>query len=108
MLTRRVAHLGLLACLVATTALGLQPALLRSAFIESETEADGPGEEPGEEESKSDTGIPVRRRGTVLFPPMELLSLERRESNRSIMLPVPSSLAAVSGNRNGYGGPLRL
>ena len=108
MLTRRIPYLGLLACLVTTTALGWQPALLGKAFIEQETEADAPGEEPGEEESKCDTGIPVRRRGTVLVPPVaELLQIERRESNRSFTQPI-ASCAAVCGNHNGFGGPLRL
>lgn len=109
MLIFRVAYLGLLACLMMTTALGLQPKRLGNAFVEQETEADAPTEESGEEEVECESGIPARRRSTALstvelFPPVVL-----RDSPRSRKTPLPSSAPAVPlAGRNGFGGPLRL
>ncbi|MBC7854260.1 MAG: hypothetical protein IAF94_12575 [Pirellulaceae bacterium] len=110
MLTRRAAYLGLLACLVTTTALGMQPQLLGSTFVEPESEADSPKEEPGEKkEVNSDSRIHVRRRGTVFVPTMDLLPALLGDSYRPLKTPLRASCrAAPCGNHNGYGGPLRL
>jgi hypothetical protein len=109
MLTRRVLYFGLLACLVALTALGIQPIQSGSALAESNREADVPGEEPGEEEVKPDGGIPFRRRSTILSPTIEALPERLEEFDRFSKTPILlSTCAAVCDARNGFGGPLRL
>ncbi|MBC7854674.1 MAG: hypothetical protein IAF94_14675 [Pirellulaceae bacterium] len=109
MLSCRAAYLGLLACLVTTTALGMQPHLLGSALVEPESEADSSHEEPGEKEVNSDSRIHVRRRGTIVVPTMNALPSLPGDPNPPVktLLRV-SSRAAAHGKRNGYGGPLRL
>ncbi|MGI8978930.1 MAG: hypothetical protein ACR2FY_06875 [Pirellulaceae bacterium] len=109
MLTRRAAYLGLLACLVTTTALGMQPQRLGSALVELESGADSPIEEPAEKEVKSDSGIPVRRRGTLLVPTMDASPALLWDSAPPVTAPLRASVGnSPCGNRNGYGGPLRL
>jgi hypothetical protein len=109
MLTRRDLYFGLLACLVAITALGIQPMRSGSALAGPNRETDAPTEEPGEEDVKPDSGIPVRRRGTVLIPTFEILPERLDEFGRSTQSPIfLSTRAAVRDAHNGFGGPLRL
>lgn len=109
MLTSRAAYFGLIVCLATTTVLGMQPQLIGIALVEPESGTDSPTEEPGEEKVKSDSGIPLRRRGTFLVLPVEVLSVKRRESVRTASCSlVASAHAAAFSAHNGFGGPLRL
>jgi hypothetical protein len=109
MLTRRLAYLGLLLCLVATTALGVQPKRAESTFVEQEAEADAPAGESGEEEIEGESGILLFRRRTALDITLTVMTGAPSESPRSedvCELPTRHQLGLAS--RNGFGGPLRL
>ena len=109
MLTRRAAYLGLIVCLATTTVLGMQPQLIGIALVEPESGTDSPTEEPGGEKVKSDSGIPLRRRGTVLVLTVEVLPVKRSDPHRSVSSSLfVSTHTAVLRDRNGFGGPLRL
>ena len=109
MLTRRVVYLGLLICLVTTTALGMHPKRMGSVLLEQEIEADDAMEESGEEEVEADAGFLVRRRGTALIFGVEVQPLDLRVPPRSLGSSVLVSChARPFAEHNGFGGPLRL
>ena len=109
MLTRRIAYLGLLACLVTATALGVQPGRTGSLFVEQESESDAPAEESSEKEIESECGFPVRRRNAALVLAIKALPVEVDQPPRSVKVPPSFSCpGAPQSARNGFGGPLRL
>lgn len=104
----RFLHLGLLACVVVTTALGTQPKSLVSAQSEQETEADSPTEESGEEEVESTNGVPCCRRGTLEWSVEDFGESPHklpRQSPRTRSLVISPRRFA---DHNGFGGNMRL
>ena len=106
----RFLYLGLVTCVVSTTALAMQPKCLASAPFEQESETDSPTEESGEEEIESTSGLPTCRRNTI---PAAAI---KESGGKTLRVPQNSPQTrehAVSpschrAQHNGFGGNLRL
>jgi hypothetical protein len=106
----RFLYLGLLTCVVATTALGMQPKWLVSVPGEQETETDSPTEESGEEEIESTSGLPICRRNTVPAAAIKDFggtTLRVPQSSPKTREPVISPRRRYA-EHNGFGGNMRL
>ena len=106
----RFLYLGLLTCVISTTALGMQPKWLVSASGEQETETDAPTEESGEEEIESTSGLPICRRNTVQAAAIKdsggtTLGIPQNSPRMCEQVVSPGRRCA---QHNGFGGNMRL
>ncbi len=114
MLSQRTAYYGLLTCLVALLALGLQP--LRPGKLSAVPQnfsQEAPDRESGDEEEETEEAseeiATLRRNAGVNLPARDesiSLAAERPVSPRQA--PSPFALSCEHAARNGIGGPLRL
>lgn len=116
MLSRHTTYCGLLACLVALLALGVQPIRVGKLLAEEQgTSEKGNAEEPADEEEEaekeSEEITPIRRkvlvwisvRGECRYIAATLSESQPQDSN--LLAP---RLSREHAARNGVGGPLRL
>lgn len=114
----KTAYYGLLICLVALLALGLQPLRFGKASVAQRNTKEAPAEEPGDEEPESESeseteskiDSPIRRRTlTVLLAIDQDSQLAETISPLNLRTHVFSPLLRDElSARNGFGGPLRL
>lgn len=116
---RNTAYYGLLVCLVALLALGLQPLRFGKASVAQRNTKEAPAEESGDEEPESESeseteskiDSPIRRRTlTVLLATDQDSDLAETISRLTLSptLVFASLLRDEHSARNGIGGPLRL
>ena len=114
MLSRRAAYYGLLICLIALLALGMQP-LRAGKWIAAQQESsqDAPEENGDEEEVEEESEeVPLLRRKVLIWHHVGGESLLTRAEvalspRRFAPSPAPSCSSELAA-RNGIGGPLRL
>jgi hypothetical protein len=113
MLSRHRAYYGLLACLVATLTLGIQPLRLGKMAAQQPASQSAPAQESDDEkqesEEESEELAPVRRKALLgVEPEGEGLFLPSSPARSAPKPPNVQTPCRELAARNGIGGPLRL